>query len=122
MRVQVGETVREVEIVVTGETVWVHLDGAAHEITWRSAVEHHARAADREADGAVRAPMPGAMVNLLVQAGEAVRAGDALMVIESMKLETTLRAPRQGVAGKACFAIGEAFERGAVLIEIGEER
>jgi 3-methylcrotonyl-CoA carboxylase alpha subunit len=119
-RVQVGEAVYAADIVVAGETVWVHLGGVAHEIVWRSTVEHHARAARGNEDGAVRAPMPGAMVNVLVQAGEAVRPGDPLVVIESMKLETTLRAPRAGVAGEARFGIGESFERGAVLIEIGE--
>jgi len=119
-RIQVGEIVREVEIAVAGETVWIHLEGVAHEITWRSAIEHHARSADGKADGAVRAPMPGAVAKVLAQPGDAVRAGDAVMVIESMKLETTLRAPLPGTVGRARFAVGESFERGAVLIEIGE--
>ena len=119
-RVQVGEAVYAADIVVTGETIWVHLDGVAYEILWRAVVEHLARAAGGAEDGAVRAPMPGAMVNVLVRAGDAVRVGDAVVVIESMKLETTLRAPRAGVAGEARFGIGESFERGAVLIEIGE--
>ncbi len=119
-RVQVAEAVHEADIVVARETVWVHLDGVAHEILWRSAVEHHARAAGGAEDGAVRAPMPGAMVNVLVRVGEAVRLGDPVVVIESMKLETTLRAPCAGVAGEARFVIGESFERGAVLIEIGK--
>jgi biotin carboxyl carrier protein len=120
MRIQVGETVREAEIVVAGETVWIHLEGVAYEITWRSAVERLARSADGEADGAVHAPMPGAVVKVLVQPGDVVRAGDVVMVIESMKLETTLRAPRPGVVGHGRLAVGESFERGAMLIEIGE--
>jgi len=120
MRVQVGGIVREVDIAVAGETVWIHLEGVTYEIIWRSAIEHHARSVDAGADGAVHAPMPGAVVKVLVHPGDAVRLGDAVMVIESMKLETTLRAPRQGVVGPARFAVGDTFECGAVMLEIGE--
>jgi len=64
--------------------------------------------------------MPSAVVSLLVQAGDTVGTGDAVMVIESMKLETTIRASRAGVVEGVLVGAGETFERGAVLVEIGE--
>lgn len=117
-RVQVGGAVHEVEIAVAGDRVWIHLAGRAHEILWRDAVDHHAGESDGALDGVVRAPMPGAVVRVLVQAGDAVCLGDPVMVIESMKLETTIRASRDGVVEALRVAAGETFERDAVLVEI----
>ena len=58
--------------------------------------------ADELAGGRLTAPMPGRVVQLLVAAGDAVRAGQPLIVIEAMKMEHTIAAPRDGtVAGGA---------------------
>jgi biotin carboxyl carrier protein len=119
-RVQVGEATHEVEIAASGGSVWIHLDGRAHEVVWRDAVDFHAQASQSAQDGAVRAPMPGAVVSVLVRAGDTVSVGEAVLVIESMKLETTIRASRAGVVVGVRAAEGETFERGAVLVEIGE--
>jgi len=118
-RVQVGEAVHDVHIVKTGDRIWVHLGGRAHEILWRGAVDHHAGEPDGVREGVVRAPMPGAVVSVLVEAGDVVSHGAAIMVIESMKLETIIRAPRDGVVQRVNALAGESFERDAVLVEIG---
>jgi acetyl/propionyl-CoA carboxylase alpha subunit len=115
---QVGDKRYAVEVAVTEDRVWIHLDGQAHEIVWRSAVDHYAGEAAATDDGGVRAPMPGAVVSVLAQPRDQVSAGDAVMIIESMKLETTLRAPRDGVVHTVNVAVGETFERDAVLVEL----
>ncbi len=120
-RLQIGETRYDVEIACAGDRVWIHFDGRAHEVVWRSAVEYHAQDTGAAQDGVVRAPMPGAVVKALVQPGDAVLPGEPVMVIESMKLETTLRAPRGGVVEAVCARVGETFERDAVLVRIGGE-
>jgi acetyl/propionyl-CoA carboxylase alpha subunit len=119
LTLQIGETHHAVEIVRAGRQLWIRLNCRTYEVTWRGAVEHFAAQADGVVDGAVRAPMPGLVVAVMRAAGEAVQAGEAVMVIESMKLETTLKAPRAGVLATLNVAEGESFERGAVLFEIG---
>ena len=110
-----------VVIAAQGDTVWVHLDGAAHEIVFHDPVLYHAVDTGGSADDIVRAPMPGAVIVVHVEAGASVGAGQALMIIESMKLETVIKAPRDGVVEEVGFAAGQSFDRDAVLIKLAEE-
>src|SRR5262249_8120227 len=63
----------------------------------------------------VTAPMPGKIVRLLVAAGEPVAAGQGLVVMEAMKMENELRAPRGGHVRQLPVAEGQAVETGALL-------
>ena len=65
--------------------------------------------------------MPGVVVSLLVQPGQRVRQGDALLVIESMKLQTTLCAACDGTVQELPLAVGQTFQRGALLARIAAE-
>ena len=67
-----------------------------------------------------RAPMPGVVVALHVAAGDAVGEGDALMVIESMKLETTLVAPREARIQAVHFGVGATFGLKAILLTLAD--
>lgn len=69
----------------------------------------------------VRAPMPGLVLRVEVEAGEQVRSGTGLVVLEAMKMENEIRSPRDGVVRKVWVRAGEAVEKGAELVEIGEE-
>lgn len=64
----------------------------------------------------VRAPMPGRAVKILVQPGERVKAGKALLVIEAMKMENEIRAPRDGVVAQIGCVEGAAVEGGQELV------
>jgi biotin carboxyl carrier protein len=68
--------------------------------------------------GAVRAPMPGKVVKVLVEAGESIEVGNALVVVEAMKMENELFAKAAGRVRTVHVTAGEAVERGAVLISI----
>jgi 3-methylcrotonyl-CoA carboxylase alpha subunit len=79
--------------------------------------------ADADAGGGrLTAPMPGRVIQLLVAPGEAVRRGQAMMVIEAMKMEHTIAAPRDGVVQAVHYAAGDPVEEGAELIELAEEK
>ncbi|MFD0633357.1 acetyl/propionyl/methylcrotonyl-CoA carboxylase subunit alpha [Catenulispora yoronensis] len=69
-------------------------------------------------DGAVRTDMPGTVVALPRAAGEAVRAGDVLVVVESMKLENRLLALADGVVGELACAVGDVVAAGQVLARL----
>jgi len=66
----------------------------------------------------LRAPMPGKVLEVLVQEGEDVREGDPMLVLEAMKMENVLRAGADGAIGSILVAPGEAVEKGAVLIAL----
>ena len=66
---------------------------------------------------ALKAPMPGLVVRIQVQAGQAVAAGAGVVVLEAMKMENELRAPTAGTVRAVRVAQGEAVEKGQVLVE-----
>lgn len=105
-------------VAVEGDVVHVHLDGRAYTVRHLPALDLYAQAAEAEADNVARAPMPGSVVAVQAQAGAPVSAGDTLLVIESMKLETAIKAARDGVVETLHVGLGQTFERDAVLVTL----
>lgn len=105
--------------VAHGDSVYVQLKGRA----WRMDRVDPARSSNGAAAGvagASLAPMPGVVVSLQATLGQAVRQGDALLVIESMKLQMTIGAAADGVVAELPLAVGQTFQRGAVLVRTQE--
>ncbi len=71
------------------------------------------------ATGSLAAPMPGKIAQVLVQAGARVKKGDALLILEAMKMEHTIAAPTDGVVKEILFAAGEQVLEGAQLVVLG---
>ncbi len=71
-------------------------------------------------EGGLTAPMNGSIVRILVSPGQQVQAGDALIVVEAMKMEHTLRASTAGTVSAIFCAEGELVGEGAVLAELQE--
>jgi biotin carboxyl carrier protein len=65
----------------------------------------------------VKAPMPGMVLSVLVQEGLEVKKGDALIVLEAMKMENILKSPGDGVVKKIVASKGKAVEKNEVLIQ-----
>jgi len=105
------------QAVADGDRVWVHWRGRAFALE-RVDPTRSAGAGGAEAAGSAHAPMPGVVVSLLVAPGQAVAEGDALLVIESMKLQTTICAAIDGRVAELPFAAGQTFQRGAVLARV----
>ena len=126
-------TVPRPEAVVT-EMDWLIINGWPYELTfdpnmqWLRAydglhsVEIHDRAQHvarpRSGDGRVKAPIPGLISRVLVAPGETVAAGQALVVLEAMKMENEIRAPFDGVVSSISTTVGETVLRGQVLVEV----
>jgi biotin carboxyl carrier protein len=66
----------------------------------------------------VKAPMPGAVVSIHKSIGEAVKRGETLVTIESMKLQMALAAPRDGNVAEFLRAEGERFEKDEVIARL----
>ncbi|SFN07851.1 propionyl-CoA carboxylase alpha chain [Pseudonocardia ammonioxydans] len=71
--------------------------------------------------GSLLAPMPGSVVRVHAAEGDPVRAGQALVVLEAMKMEHTVAAPGDGVLGELRVAAGDQVETGQVLAVVEAE-
>jgi 3-methylcrotonyl-CoA carboxylase alpha subunit len=75
-----------------------------------------------EADGSVRAPIPGVVAATPVQAGDAVARGQTLVVVEAMKTEHSLAAPFDGVVQAVRVSAGQQVDEGAVVVVVVKEK
>jgi pyruvate carboxylase subunit B len=66
--------------------------------------------------GAVKAPMPGLVVKLLVEPGATVAAGQGLVVLEAMKMENEIKATMAAIVESVAVKPGQAVEKGVVLV------
>jgi 3-methylcrotonyl-CoA carboxylase alpha subunit len=73
------------------------------------------------AAGGLTAPMPGTIRALLAEDGATVEKGQALVILEAMKMEHTIRAPSAGVVKSLHYPVGAMVEAGAVLVEFEPE-
>lgn len=71
--------------------------------------------AEAEGRQQIAAPMPGKVVRLLVKAGDAVEAGQGLLVVEAMKMQNEIRSPKRGTVERVLVAEGQAVNAGEVL-------
>lgn len=65
----------------------------------------------------IKAPMPGMVLNVLVKEGDEVKKGDALLILEAMKMENILKSPSDGVIKKVAAVKGTAVEKNQLLIQ-----
>ncbi|HMC71569.1 MAG TPA: biotin/lipoyl-containing protein, partial [Mycobacteriales bacterium] len=72
------------------------------------------------AAGSLTAPMPGAVVRVLVEAGDTVTAGQTLVVLEAMKMEHAVHAPTAGVVSELRVQPGQQVDAGSVLVVVDE--
>ncbi len=98
-----------------GSDVLLQVDGREYRITETG----NARTPDT-APGNLQAPMAGKVIEILVQPGDEVKAGDALVTLESMKMEQKIVAPHDGVIDRILCEIDGQVEAGAKLIEMRE--
>lgn len=99
-----------------GETVHVFARQGATHITVVDRLAH-AGEAHGEA-GRLTAPMPGKVVSFAVKAGDKVSKGQALAVMEAMKMEHTIAAPADGVVQELLYAPGDQVTEGAELLKM----
>ncbi|MDX2172759.1 MAG: acetyl-CoA carboxylase biotin carboxyl carrier protein subunit [Bacteroidota bacterium] len=65
----------------------------------------------------IKAPMPGMVLNILVNEGDTVKKGDTLIILEAMKMENSLKSPTDGVIKKIIANKGTAVEKNQILIQ-----
>jgi 3-methylcrotonyl-CoA carboxylase alpha subunit len=75
-------------------------------------------AAQASAAGSLTAPMPGKLLSFNVEVGDVVQAGQALAVMEAMKMEHTIAAPGSGTVAELLYAAGDQVAEGAALLRL----
>ena len=101
---------------MVGETAHVFAGHGATQITLRDALMHAGE--HQELGGRLTAPMPGKVVSFAVKAGDAVKQGQVLAVMEAMKMEHTLVAPEDGTVDELLYAPGDQVAEGAALLKL----
>jgi propionyl-CoA carboxylase alpha chain/3-methylcrotonyl-CoA carboxylase alpha subunit len=97
------------------DQVLVFEDGAVHVFArWQS----RRGDAAQSSDGAILSPMPGRMVAVMVEVGQAVTRGQALVTLEAMKMEHVLTAPFDGTVEHLSVALGDQVSEGVVLVQL----
>lgn len=76
------------------------------------------RTAHRHPSGGLEAPMPGKVIAVMATPGQKVAKGEELLVVEAMKMENAIRAPRDGVVKSVAVKVGEMVAPGVVLVEL----
>lgn len=67
---------------------------------------------------AIKAPMPGLVLSISIEAGQAVKQGDPLLILEAMKMENVIKSPGDGIVKKIVVEKGKPVDKGEILIEM----
>jgi biotin carboxyl carrier protein len=110
-----GDGPTRLEVVVDGWRFEVEVEDAAHAALRRRATREP-DAAETSGPAEIRAIIPGRVAAVRVTAGDAVEAGRTLLVVEAMKMQNELRAPRAGTVERVAVGEGETIENGDLLV------
>ena len=111
-----GDLSEVVHVYRRGDVAHVHTARGATQLTTIDLLAH---AGDAQAEGGrLTAPMPGKVVSFAVKAGDRVKRGQALAVLDAMKMEHIIAAPSDGVVGELLYAPGDQVGEGAALLTL----
>ena len=116
--VQLGTRRFSASVYARGERYAVFTDAGSALLADFDPIAH---AGDAAADGGrLTAPMPGKVVGFLAQAGDSVKRGQPLAVMEAMKMEHTISAPHDGIVEELLYAVGDQVAEGGELLRLGK--
>jgi propionyl-CoA carboxylase alpha chain len=112
---EIGDRRTCARITRAGDEIFVH--GPRGDVGFTEQPRFDLPGSDAAAGGFV-ARMPGKIIDLRVAVGDAVRAGDTLLVLEAMKMEHPMRAAADGVVTEVRVSLGEQVESGTLLLVV----
>lgn len=98
------------------EARYVQVDGVQYQLE-RTTGNRRKRQGQAGASD-LKAEMPGQVIDVRVQVGDSVSAGQVLVVLEAMKMEIRITAPAEGIVKRLLVKTGEVVERGHLLVEL----
>ncbi len=112
----INGTVHQVYVAQDGNRLFVHHDGKVWQLDAQD--EFDDTNSRKASDGCINAPMPGVVVGVYVERGQWVEEGATLMLIESMKLQSEIKAMSAGVVEMVGVESGASFNKGELLVEV----
>jgi 3-methylcrotonyl-CoA carboxylase alpha subunit len=116
-RIRSGETSVLAHAILDGDAIWVHANGRTFVADVASGTSPR-RTRGSGDEHALTAPMPAAVRAVLVEIGQDVEAGDLLIMLEAMKMELPVRAPRAGTVRAIHCRPGDLVQPGPALAEL----
>ena len=113
--VQLGDRRWTLAVYAEGERITVF---APHGSLALQEIDPLAHAGEGAIEGRLTAPMPGKVVAFLAAVGDKVKAGQALAVMEAMKMEHTIASPRDGTVAELLYAAGDQVAEGGELLRL----
>jgi biotin carboxyl carrier protein len=74
---------------------------------------------ERKGAGGIKAPLPGTILEMKVKAGDDVKQGDVILIMEAMKMENNIKADKSGKITDVKVKVGDSVLEGDLLVEIG---
>jgi geranyl-CoA carboxylase alpha subunit len=99
-----------------GDSLYLQAFGQSWSV--RDVTHQPAQGAGGAGSGRIQATMDGAIIDVLVKAGQSVRQGDTLVILEAMKMEHPVKADRDGIVGEVHAGKGDQVKRSQLLVEI----
>jgi len=104
-------------VVANGDKTWVFIDGETFTIDMEPAERARSRRGSTGNEG-LAAPMPATVIKVLVEPGAQVQRGEVLVLLEAMKMELPIRAPREGRVKALHCRPGELVQPGTALVDL----
>ena len=112
--IKLGEQAVHGTVRRDGDIFHVFTNGGHYPLNYNDPMAH---AGESEAEGGrLTAPMPGKVVAVLAEKGKEVKKGDALVIMEAMKMEHTIAAPHDGLVEEVLYSVGDQVADGAPLL------
>jgi biotin carboxyl carrier protein len=117
LSLRIGNSAYEIRSERLGDSLhfWVGSSRFAAEVLDPRSLRGRTRSHDDQGPKKISAPMPGKIVRILAREGEAVEAGQGLLVVEAMKMQNEIKSPKKGRISKVLIAEGAAVNPGDVL-------
>ncbi len=118
IKVRHNGTDLKAEAQLIKDTLWVHFNGRTFAIEGKPAGRKRHKAGGGASSETVLAPMPGKVTKILVNPGQEITKGQAVLVMEAMKMEYTLKAEIAGKIGQIECRAGDQVVLGKLLVKI----
>jgi biotin carboxyl carrier protein len=108
------ETGKQIDIAVNGKRVKTEVSTPLDNLLKSMGMDNVSKAKQN----VVKAPMPGMVLRIIAKEGDAVKKGDALLILEAMKMENIIKSPMDGVVKKIVATEKTAIDKNQVLVEL----
>ncbi|MFP5519434.1 MAG: biotin/lipoyl-containing protein [Bdellovibrionia bacterium] len=118
LKVKVNGKDHRAVVQIVGGQLWVHHRGKTFSVETQQGRRARKKAGQGGSSDTVSAPMPGKVTKILVTQGQNVEAGAAILVMEAMKMEYTLKAEVAGAVESINCQVGDQVVLGKILVKL----